>query len=343
MAVGLDDGAPGGPGVDDPGSRDVRDFVAEALVTVESAPVPPRLRDRVLAAALASRPAGRPPGTEPLSPIEAYRRTVGELDEVLADLDADGWAARVDRDGWTVQGLVGHLIAVDRRMGARLGVDEPPADPDADHLAVGLDSVAAQEGRDPAATLHDWRAVTRRVVDALAADPPGMGERVAFHRVDFRWGSLLVARTLEVWTHTDDIRVATGLTPVAPDAARLALMTDLTVRTLPHRLARQGAGPFTGTARIVLTGPGGGAWTQPLAVEPDDAEPDDAEPTAGATAADGTPTDTAAPPVVRLVADAVAFCRLAAGRLDPGELDVTVAGDPAVAAAVLASAAAFAV
>ena len=36
--------------------------------------------------------------------------------------------------------------------------------------------------------------------------------------------------------------------------------------------------------------------------------------------------------------DAVGFCRLAANRLIPDDLDVNVAGDPARAAAVLAAA-----
>lgn len=312
------------------GAGDMAELVTEALVAVEAEPVPPRLRDRVLTAALASRPAGRPPGDEPLSPVESYRRTVGELDEVLAGLDAHGWAAPVDRYGWTVQGLVGHLVAVDRLLGARLGVEPLPPDADADHIAMSLDTVAAQEGRDPASTLHDWRAATRLALDALASDPPELGERVPFHGVEYRWAALLVARTLEIWTHTDDIRVATGQPPVPPDEARLALMTDLAVRTLPHRLATTGE-RFTGTARIVLTGPGGGAWTQRLELERGAAP----TPAADATGADG--------PAVRLVADAIAFCRLAAGRIAPTELGATVTGDPRLADAVLASAAAFAV
>jgi uncharacterized protein (TIGR03083 family) len=310
----------------DPTADGVSELVTEALAAVEAAPVPPLLRDRVLGAALASRPPGRPLGVEPLAPVESYRRTIGELDEVLAGLDARDWSAPVHRYGWSVQGLVGHLVAVEQLLGARLGVDVLPADPDGDHIAMSLDAVAAQEGRDPATTLHDWRAVTRRALDALAADPPDPEARVPFHGVDHRWGSLLVARTLEVWTHTDDIRVAVGLAPVAPDEARLALMTDLAVRTLPLRLATTGA-TFTGTARIVLTGRGGGAWTQPLAP---------GEPGGPAGGVPGAP-------VVRLVADAIAFCRLSAGRIGPADLAATVTGDAGLADAILGSAAVFAV
>ena len=315
MAVGGDPRANG--------AGDMTGFVTEALVSVETEPAPPRLRGRVLEAALASRPAGRPPHTVPLSPVEAYRRTIGELDELLGGLDAAAWAAVVTHYGWTVQGLVGHLLAVERLLAARLGQGDVPDRADADHITMSLDVVAAQDERDPAATLHEWRATTRLVFDALATEPPELGERVPFHGIEYRWSTLLVARTLEVWTHADDIRSAVGEPLRAPDDERLSLMTDLAVRTLPLRLATTGT--YSGTARIVLTGPGGGAWTQPL----------------GLGGAPGEPGDTA--PDVRLVADAVAFCRLSAGRIDAADLDVTVTGDPPLAAAILASAAAFAV
>jgi len=45
---------------------------------------------------------------------------------------------------------------------------------------------------------------------------------------------------------------------------------------------------------------------------------------------------------VAIVTDAVGFCRLAANRVTPADLDVSVTGDPARAAAVLAAAATLA-
>jgi hypothetical protein len=66
--------------------------------------------------------------------------------------------------------------------------------------------------------------------------------------------------------------------------------------------------------RLVLTGPGGGTWD--VAVGDDQSEP----------------------VFVRIVADAVAFCRLVANRLRPDELDARVNGDTARAARVLAAA-----
>jgi hypothetical protein len=45
---------------------------------------------------------------------------------------------------------------------------------------------------------------------------------------------------------------------------------------------------------------------------------------------------------VALVTDAVGFCRLAANRIAPADLDVSVTGDPGRAATVLAAAATLA-
>lgn len=317
---------PDGALVDGDGQDDVTRFVAEALVTAETEPAPPPLRRRVLEAAMAQRPAGRPRHSVELSAIEGYRRTVDELAALLTGLPQQRWAATVEQYGWTVQGLVGHVLAVERLLAARLGLTgadgvDPPVD-SADHVAMSLGVVEAQADRTPADTLADWRAVSEQVVTALGATPPDLASRVAIHGLDLTWGSLLVIRSLELWTHTDDIRRAVGVPLQAPDAARLTLMTDLAVRTLPLRLATTGT--FRGTARIVLTGPGGGAWSQSLAMSGDDAE------------AGGDPD-------VRLVADAVAFCRLSAGRLDADELGATITGDEHLAAAILATAAAFAV
>jgi uncharacterized protein (TIGR03083 family) len=305
-----------------PADDELNRLVVDALAASEPEPVPPPLRQRVLNAARAMRPAGRPQGTTSLSPVEGYRRTVHELDDVLAGCDAADWVALVDPYGWTVQGLVGHLLAIERLLGARLGVDvfEVPAELESDHLAVTHELVDAQGGRDPAATLAEWRSAFRRVLDAVAA-VPDLDQRVSMHGLDFRWRALLVVRTLEVWTHTDDIRRATGRPVAAPDAERLALMTDLAVRTLPARLAATGGPPEQGgVVRIVLTGPGGGVWQQPFGR--------------------GEATDE---PQVRIVADAVGFCRLTAGRITTAALAATIDGDQRLGASVLTASAAFAV
>jgi hypothetical protein len=98
-------------------------------------------------------------------------------------------------------------------------------------------------------------------------------------------------------------------------------MTDLAARLLPQAGA---ALPEPVDVRLVLTGPGGGTWDVTVG----------GGPPAAAPRGDGPPAAAA----ISIVTDAIGFCRLAANRIAPAELDVNVTGDPARAAAVLAAA-----
>ncbi|MGH9214440.1 MAG: maleylpyruvate isomerase family mycothiol-dependent enzyme [Acidimicrobiales bacterium] len=300
-------------------------LVVEALASSETEEAPAPLRARVLAAAQAERPAGRPPGVRLPSPLEAYRQTVDDLDEVLSRRLPAEWEAVVEPYGWTVQGMVGHILAIERLLGTRLGVDrlDVPPEVEVDHIGMTQAIVAAQEGRDPTETLVEWRRAARRVLDVLAAGDANLDDQVSVHGLTLRWRDLLVVRSLELWTHSDDIRRAIGRPIVAPDAGRMALMTNLAVRSLPYRLAATGGHAGSGSggvARIVLTGVGGGVWVQPFGQG-----------------------DAAAEPDVRIVADAVGFCRLTAGRLTTDELAARIDGDHRLAADILSATAAFAV
>jgi hypothetical protein len=84
----------------------------------------------------------------------------------------------------------------------------------------------------------------------------------------------------------------------------------------PGTITRRGPGGPIGPVdvRLVLTGPGGGTWD---------------------VAVGGGPP---APAAVMIVTDTVGFCRLAANRITPADLDLHITGDPACAAGVLAAA-----
>ena len=127
------------------------------------------------------------------------------------------------------------------------------------------------------------------------------------HGMRLPLGALLVARAFELWTHDNDIRRVAGRPATMPDPPTLALMTRLAARLLPDAAARTG-----------LTGPGGGSWDIAVGAGPPD------------------------PVSIRIVADAVGFCRLVANRAAPADLDLHVTGDPGRAAGVLAAASALA-
>jgi uncharacterized protein (TIGR03083 family) len=274
--------------------------------------LPAGLRERVLAASLQTRPAGQ---AEPPAPVisaaEAFRRTVEALDSLLGQLSEDDWQRPALR-GLTVQGLVGHLAGVEEDMHRCLAGD--PSVAGADHVASTQPAADRQAGQSPAATRAEWRRAAGQTLSLAAApaDPAGY----TLHGMWLPLDALLIVRAFEVWTHDADIRQAAGRPPAAPDPATLHLMTGLVAMGLPVGAERTGLAERI-SVRLVLTGPGGGTW----------------DVTVGAGSHDPAP--------VRVVADAVSFCRLVASRLPADRLGADVTGQPAQVTGVLAAAAAL--
>ena len=268
--------------------------------------LPPGLRERVLAASLRARDAGRPvPDAPQISSVEAFSRTASAFYAVLCFLGDDEWGTPVLR-GLDVQGLVGHLIGVEADVHRALAGDPDVAD--AEHVESTQAAARDQAVRRPAQTRTDWRRAVDRTLDLVR--PADARDRVAVHGLRLPLNALLVVRAFELWTHENDIRQALGWAPSVPDPSTLRLMTDLAARLLPHAGATL---PEPVDVRLVLTGPGGGTWDVTMGSAPAAAS-------------------------VAIVTDAVAFCRLAANRVTPADLDVSVTGDPVRAAGVLAAA-----
>jgi len=266
--------------------------------------LPPGLRERVLAASLRARDAGRPvPDAPEVSAAEAFGRAASAFYTALCFLSDDDWRTPVLRD-LDVQGLVGHLLGVEHDVHRALAGD--PAVADADHVESTQAAAIRQAARAPAGTRTEWRHAADRTLDLVrSADGQAL---VALHGLRLPVRTLLIVRAFELWTHENDIRQAVGWAASVPDPSTLRLMTDLAARLLPQ--AGAGLGDAT-DVRLVLTGPGGGTWDVTVGSDP---------PAAASVA---------------IVTDAVGFCRLAANRVTPAELDVSVTGDPARAAAVL--------
>jgi len=280
-------------------------------------PLPPELRTRVLAAAVRERSAGRPTAEPaPISAADAFDRAADALAAVLAGLDDGQWRCPALR-GLDVLGLIGHLTGVERDVQRALAGDPDVAC--ADHVGSTQGAAEAAAGRSPVEARTAWRAAVETTRRSAAAQDPA--RLVAVHGMRLPLATLLVVRAFELWTHENDIRTATGRPPSAPDAAVLALMTELAVGFLPVGMARIGAGSERVDLHLVLTGPGGGTWDVPLGAEDGDLQ---------------TPAD------VMVVADACRFCRLVADRIEPAALDAFVRGDAADVDLVLRAAAALA-
>jgi uncharacterized protein (TIGR03083 family) len=276
--------------------------------------LPVNLRERVLAASLRARAAGRPePAAPEISPAEAFSRAAGAFHGTLCLLRGEDWARQALR-GLNVQGLVGHLAGVEEDVQRCLAGD--PAVAAADHVESTQAAADRQAGCPPDRTRAEWRRAADRTIDQVRA-AGDLGAEVAVHGMRLPLGLLLVVRAFELWVHENDIRAATALPPSAPDASTLSLMSSVAVQFLPVAAARAGLDEPV-RLHLVLTGPGGGTWDITLGP----ASP--------------------APADVAIVTDALGFCRLAANRAAPASLDLHVTGDPGRAAAVLAATATLA-
>ncbi len=266
---------------------------------------PAALRGRLLAVA-AERVDGLPP-------VEALRRETARFVTLLdsltpADLDV------VTCNGLTVRELVAHVAVIDEAFVA--GTETT------NHVLVGADHVEALT-RAELPKIADWsfEQICARFYTARRA-LVGLDGRVApTTRVGgYALEAALVIRAFETWTHHDDIVAALGRAEEQIEGPVLRTMSELAIQTLPVAMAAKGyAYPGT-TARIVMTGPGGGDWT--IAV---------------------TAHEAVAPvPHVVLRVPAIEFCRRFADRLAVDEVPVEIEGDAELARALVDAAPAFA-
>lgn len=275
---------------------------------------PAGLRERVLEASRQARPAGRAtPEAAEISAVEALSRAADAFYRLLCALGDEDWRMPVLRD-LDVQGLVGHLTGVEYDVQRCVAGDQEVAE--ANHVESTQPAAARQAGRPPAQTRIEWRGEVQRTLELVQASGD-LDAGVAVHCMRLPLSALLVVRAFELWTHDNDIRRAAGLPASVPDASTLTLMTRLAARLLPHGAARVGLREPV-SLRLVLTGPGGGTWDIAIGEGPSD------------------------PAGVRIVTDAAGFCRLAANRVTPADLDLHVTGDAGRATEVLAAAAALA-
>ena len=299
-----------------------KEILAMLAEAVAIAP-PHTLGDAIIAAATSTRPAGQAigglGGGQRVHAGAAFVQTVEEFRCVLAV--ADGGSV-VEPYGWSVTQLVAHLLEVDLYFGRQLGLWEHDIDDalEDDHLAMTEAAVRASVKADYATTLAQWNEVSSALCAHIAAlDFEQLRQPIKFHILDTRLSTVLVARVFEVWTHTEDLCRALRHDPPILDAARLNLMTRVGVAAIPLGLLLGNIDCGARTARLVLTGRGGGVWNQPLQLGIDAGEPS-----------------------VTIVADALAFCRLAAQRIVPEDLDAEIEGPLELAVNVLRGASVFA-
>jgi hypothetical protein len=170
--------------------------------------------------------------------------------------------------------------------------------------------------------VDDVQAIWRESIDgvmqwAATGAPTGL---LPWLGVDVQRDTLLISRAFETWIHADDIRRAVGRPLEPPRAADLHRMADFSLRNLPIWLELSGRAHPGQTARVVLTGDGGGTWLVPMAHE----------------------TPASEEVAVELELDVVAWCHRVGERVTADAVVTHVTGDAALAVDLLESASAVA-
>jgi uncharacterized protein (TIGR03083 family) len=283
--------------------------IAAWIGAAQALHAPEHLRAATLGRAEARRaPSGTPAVDLYVALSDAFTTTLDALPS--AALDA------VTANGLTGRQLVVHVAAQESLLAQLTGVPTLDRVRETDIDARTHAAIAEFADHELADVVAAWRAA----VDAnrrwgLAPGPI----TAAWRGLELSSHDALVVRAFETWVHTEDLRRVGGLGGEVPAPRHLALMTDLAGRTLGLSLALAGLEHPGHTARLVLTGDGGGEWIVAMGGDAAGASPD-----------------------VTVVADAVGWCRLVGDRLAPGDLEVEVDGDPTLADDLLASASALA-
>src|SRR5262249_18275633 len=145
-----------------------------------------------------------------IAPSQLYAARVAALSQLLGELAPQDWTRPVPPYTWSVHELVAHLLVMERYTGSFLGVHERPAGDENDHLALGADVIAAEARTAPTDTVARWSAAAAAVVDHVTSDQFDPDAGAPLHGWPFTGSSALIARAFELWTHTEDIRRATG-------------------------------------------------------------------------------------------------------------------------------------
>lgn len=182
------------------------------------------------------------------------------VDALVAPLAAGRWADPTPADGWTIAHQIAHLAWTDARAAVAAAdaaafagiVEEAMADP-AGFVEAGARAGAREE---PARLLARWREGRRRMVDALAAVPPGT--RLPWFGPPMSAASMATARLMETWAHGEDVADALGRR--RDPTHRLRHVAHIGVRTRDFAFRTRGLEPPAEEFRVVLRAPDGDAW-----------------------------------------------------------------------------------
>lgn len=246
--------------------------------------------------------------TEPV--VAVLAEEFAAIAELCAGLSTAEWDLPSECPGWTVRDVLSHLIGIERTL---LGDEAPPMPPErAPHVRndVGATNEAWVEGRrghSGPVVLEEWREVTGRRIEQLAAFPPERFDEVGpspVGQVPYR--EFMHVRIMDCWVHEQDIRVATER-PGHAAGPSADISMDRIASAMPFVVAKRAGVPDGRTVRFELSG----SPTRRIDIAVRDGR---------------AATEELSEPDVTILMDAEVFWRLGCGR---------VTGDAAMGAAIV--------
>lgn len=259
----------------------------------------------------------------PTDTVDTLVGTWHTITDLVSGLDEAQWKQPSDLPGWTVQDIVSHLIGTERML---QGLPPAPARTTEQpwvQNAIGEfneNDVELRRQRPGAEVLSEWidlvalREETLRAGDADYFAQPMITPTGPGTLADF-----LAVRILDCWIHEQDVRRALGV-PGGLSGPAAEHTIDRLLRTVPIVVGKRAACPEGRAVRLVITG----------GVERDVI----CEVNGGRA---GFVAEPAAEPLATVTIGVETFVRLANGRPQSTDDDVTISGDEALGEAFVAN------
>ena len=204
-----------------------------------------------------------PDPTAAIDPVDMFRRGITASIAEIEALSPSDWSAPLLKREWNVREMVGHLLGAARATSTALWDATRRSDdlPLAEHVAFTQPWIDAERSSSPSDSTRAFaEAFTALAEHAQALDAEALATTTQYYGFEVQRSTALVAASFELWAHVDDIRRAVGHEPLELSGDELSLMCRLAGGILPFTMGYVGT-PHPGrTARLVLTGAGGGTY-----------------------------------------------------------------------------------
>lgn len=193
--------------------------------------------------------------------ITDLRAESDALDELVAPLSPDGWAAPTPAPGWTIAHQIAHLWWTDRVAVVAVTDEAAFATIVADAMTnpTGFVDAATEElaATPPAELLTEWRATRARLHDELPRVEDG--RKLPWFGPPMSATSMATARLMETWAHGLDVADALGVS--RPATTRLKSIAHIGVRTRDFAFSVHGLPTPVEPFLVELRAPDGSVWS----------------------------------------------------------------------------------